>query len=142
MKAALLSLILIHSFVSHAGDKSKLPSAEREGLQKTQDFLRNKHDRDSFIKGDQKATDVDRKVEALTGGGADKEQIYDIAAKVMEKIAIETNGNPELMQKLMLEAEKDPQAFYNRYFSAEAKKQTRGLAESIEKKQGKISSPK
>lgn len=128
--------------MSFAGEKSNLPAAEQEGLRKTQDFLRNKSERNTYIKDSKKAKDVDSKVDALTGGGADKEQIYDIAAKVMEKITIEANGNPELMQKLMMEAEKDPQAFYNKYFSADAKQQTRSLAESIEKKQGKVSPPK
>jgi hypothetical protein len=142
MKRLFLGLILIHCGSVHSGDRPGLPAAEHEGLRKTQDLLRNKAERDKFIKDDPKARDVDRKVEALTGGGADKEQIYDISAKVMEKVTIEANGNPELMQKMMVEAQKDPVAFYNRYFSEEAKRQTRGLAESIEKKSGKISPPK
>ena len=102
-------------------------------------MLTNPAERNAAIKSDKKALEVDQKVEALTGSGKNKEEIYDIASKVMEAITVESKGDPEKMQQLLMEAQSNPQAFYNKYFSESDKARVRSLAQDIEKKGGKVS---
>jgi hypothetical protein len=109
-------------------------AAEQQGLQETQGLLRSKSQREEYFKKDAKAKEMGDKVQSLTGSGAEQEQVYDLAAQVMEKIAKESNGDPAKMQKLLDEAQKNPQAFYDRYFSAEQKAKVREVANKIEKK--------
>lgn len=136
MKIILVLLILIHSGPSLAQSKHILGSAEQEGLDKTQDLLRNKSERDKFIRTSPAASDIDRKVDKLTGGGAEKEEVYDIAARVMEKVAQEAKGDPELMKQLLLKASANPKGFYETYFSEEDRRRVKKIADSIDKKQG------
>jgi len=75
---------------------------------------------------------MDDKVSALAGTSQNKDEIYGIAAQLMEKIAQETNGDPEKMQLLMLEAQKNPEAFYKKYFNDEQKAKVRGVASKIQ----------
>lgn len=138
MKRLILCFILIQSPLAFSQSDDDLPSAEKQGLKDTQQFLRNKQERNAFIKKDPKAKDIDTKVEALTGSGADKEEVYDISARVMEKVTAEAKGDPEKMQTLLLEASSNPKAFYEKYFSAEDKKKTKALADKIEKKKGSV----
>jgi hypothetical protein len=130
MKALLLCLALIH-LSAHA----ELDQHQQQGLKDTKEFLKNKDERQKWIdeKGG-KAKEVDNKVEALGGSKENKEEIYGIAAEVMEKIALETNGDPEKMQKLLQEAQGNPKAFYEKYFDDKSKARVRGVATDIERK--------
>ncbi len=105
-------------------------------------MLTNPSERNAAIKNDKKALETDAKVEALTGSGKNKEEVYDIAAKVMEAITVESKGDPAKMQQMLLEAQSNPQAFYNKFFSEDDKNRVRNLASDIEKKGTKVSSPK
>lgn len=136
MKTLLLSLTLIH-FAAHAD----LDKHQQQGLKDTQRMLTNPAERNAAIKNDKKALETDAKVEALTGSGKNKEEIYDIASKVMEAITVESKGDPEKMQTMLLEAQSNPQAFYNKYFSESDKNRVRGLAADIEKKGTSSSRP-
>jgi|GEM_PF-5666740 len=137
MKVIIFCLSLIHA-VAYAD----LDQHEQQGLKDTQRLLTNPSERNAAIKNDKKALETDQKVEALTGAGKNKEEIYDIAAKVMEAITVESKGDPEKMQKLLLEAQGNPQAFYDKYFSAAEKERVRNLANDIEKKGNKVPSRK
>ena len=129
MKVLLLSLVLVHT-VAYA----QLDSHQQQGLKDTKEFLKNSEERQKFVDKNLKAKDVDNKVDALAGSKENKEEIYGIAAEVMEKIAIETNGDPQAMQKLLQEAQGNPRAFYEKYFDDKSKARVRGVAADIEKK--------
>lgn len=137
MRLLLLSFVLIHAHAS-----AELDQYEQKGLQDTQQMLKSPHLRKEAIKGSKEAQAVDQKVEALAGSGRNKEEIYDIASQVMETIAVESKGDPDKMQKLLMEAQANPQAFYNKYFTAEQKAKVRNLANDIEKTKGKASAPR
>jgi len=107
MRYLLPVLILIH--ITAYAD---LDADQRHGLKQTKDMLNNPSERQKAIAKDPKAKDMDDKVSALAGTSQNKDEIYGIAAQLMEKIAQETNGDPEKMQLLMLEAQKNPEAFY------------------------------
>ncbi|MGE0528224.1 MAG: hypothetical protein AB7P49_14235 [Bdellovibrionales bacterium] len=86
------------------------------------------------MKESKPAQDVDAKVEDLAGSGQEKEEIYGIAAEVMDKLTRETKGDPEAMQRLLLEAQKNPHGFYEKMFDGTQKTKLRNVAEKIEKK--------
>jgi hypothetical protein len=129
MMLRLLCLCLIHLPV-FAGD---LDVHGKKGLEDTQKLMRSKSERDKAIKGDKQAEDVDAKVDALVGSDKNKDEIYDISAGVLEKVAAEAKGDPDKMQMLLQEAQANPQKFFEKYFSAEQKARVRGLARDIEK---------
>ena len=133
----LLCLSLIH-LSAFAGD---LDAHSKKGLEDTQKMLRSKSERQKAIKGDKQAEDVDAKVNALAGSEKNKEEIYDISAGVMEKVAAEAKGDPEKMQILLQEAQANPQKFFEKYFSEEQRARVRGIAQDIEKNGAKGSKP-
>lgn len=144
VKKTMTCLILIFaSLTLNAQTQSQgLGVHERKGLDDTKSLLKDKQQRDDYIKTDKKAQDIDNKVNALTGGdGAHKEEIYGISAEVMEKLTVETNGDPEKMKKILEDAMRNPEAFYNQYFDEKAKQRVRGVANEIEKK-GTVSAPR
>lgn len=108
-------------------------SAHSQALKQTQDLLKDPTARQKAIDKDPKAKDVDDKVSALAGSSENKEEIYGLAMQLMEKLVADTNGDPQKMQALMTEAQKDPKAFYEKYFDAQQQAKTRGLANKIEK---------
>lgn len=112
---------------------AQLDQHQRKGLDDTKTLLKDQRQRDEFIKTDKKAQEVDAKVDALAGSSKNKEEIYGISADVMEKLTVETNGDPEKMQKILNEAMKNPQAFYNKYFDEKSKARVRGVANDIQK---------
>ena len=137
MKNVLFCLVMMH-----AAAYADLDQHQQQGLKDTQRLLTSPKERDAAIRNDVKATDADKKVEALTGSGKNKEEIYDIASKVMETITKEANGDPQKMQQMLSEAQSNPKAFYEKYFSEEDKNRVRGLANDIEKKGGRVGTPK
>jgi hypothetical protein len=128
MRILLLFLILIHGHVF-----AEMDASGKDALKKTQDMLKDKDARDAAIKKDPKAKDADAKAGALAGSEENKDEMYNLAAELMEKIATESNGDPEKMQKLMQEAQANPEAFFKKYFSADQKKRVHNLANKIDK---------
>lgn len=136
MRILILALILVH-FLCHGEENPGYQNAAKE----TQEFLKNKKERDSWVQKNEKAKDADQKAEALAGAGG-KEQMYDIAGELTQKIAAETGGDPEKMQKLLLEAQKNPEAFYKKYFDESQKAKVRGMAGKIENDKPAAPAPK
>ncbi len=137
MRLLCLLLILIH--VSAHADLNEI---QKQGLKETESLLQNKAKRDAAVAKDPKAKDMDEKVDALTGGGTNKEDIYAIAAELMDKIAIKANGDPEKMQMMMLKAQQNPKAFYDEFFDEGQKEKARSLAGKISKDKPKTSPSK
>jgi hypothetical protein len=130
MKTMIYFLILMHL----APAAAELDVHQQQGLSDTKALLKSSSERNAFIKTDKNAKAADDKVEALTGKGANKDEVYGISAEVMDKLTKSTNGDPAKMQEILGEAAKDPEAFYNKYFDDSAKARVRGVA-------GKIQSP-
>jgi hypothetical protein len=120
-----ISLVSLSAFAD-------LDKDQRQGLKDTQELLRSPKDRAAAIAKDPKAKDIDDKAGALAGTPENKDEMYDIAAQLVEKIALQANGDPNKMQQLMIEAQKDPKAFYDKYFDDTQKAKVRGLANKIE----------
>ncbi len=120
---------------------AELDANSHSALESTKSLLTTPTERQKAISQDPKARDVDKKVDALAGGSENKEDIYKLAAEIMDKIVQETNGDPEKMKQMMHEAESNPKAFYEKMFSAEQKAKARAVANKIEKRPVESSSP-
>jgi hypothetical protein len=120
-----ISLVSVSAFAD-------LDKDQRQGITDTQSMLKNSAARKKAIANDPKAKEIDDKAGALAGSAANKDEMYDLAAQLVEKIAVEANGDPNKMQMMMLEAQKDPKAFYEKYFDDKQKAKVRGLATKIE----------
>ena len=109
-----------------------LDKYQKEGLSQTKSFLKNPSERQKAVDADPHAKDIDEKAGALAGTPENKEQMYDVASQLIEKIAAEANGDPAKMQEMMAEAQKNPEAFYNKYFDDAQKAKVRDIAKKSE----------
>jgi hypothetical protein len=125
MKTLIVCLILLQAVNAHA----KLDASEEQGLSDTQSLLKSSSKRNEYFKKNKDAQQTDDKVSALAGSKENKEEIYDLSSQIMETITRESNGDAGKMQQLLNEAQKNPQAFYDRYFSAEQKAKLKKIAE-------------
>ena len=112
---------------------AEMDASSRQGLKDTQRLLTSPRERSEAIKNDAPAKDIDAKLEALTGSDKSKEDVYGLASQVFEKIAAEAGGDPEKMQALLLQAQANPKAFYEKYFNAAERAQLSKIASEIEK---------
>lgn len=127
-----MRLLLLLICVLSSSARADLDSSQKEGLKKTQDLLTNSKERDKALANDPKAKDIDAKAGALAGSSANKEEMYSISSELIEKIVKQTDGDPAKMQQLLNEAQKDPKAFYEKYFDDGQKSRVRNLATKIE----------
>ena len=127
-----MTILLIYIVTVSSSAVAELDSSQTEALTNTQKLLRNTKERNKVIAADPKAQEADAKAGALAGSNQNKEEMYDISAELMEKIANDANGDPQKMQDLLKESQKDPQAFYEKYFSDAQKARVRGLANKME----------
>jgi len=130
----MITLFFLCLNMAHA----ELDQHQQKGLSDTKTLLKSSAERDAYIKTDKRAQDVDDKVSALAGSSENKEEIYGIAAQVMEKMTQEANGDPAKMQRLLMDAQTNPEAFYGKYFSDQDKAAVRGVANKIDSKKAAV----
>src|SRR3954471_101737 len=107
-----LLLLATATLFAHPVLAEELDPASKEGLSKTQEVLRDPKKRQEAIKGDKKAEEADARVQRLSGSPENTQKMYEISADIMENITKQSGGDPQKMQKLLEEAQKDPEAFY------------------------------
>lgn len=122
-------LVLLYVSISAYAD---LDSSQTEGLKRTQQMMNNRKARQEAIKNDPKAKEIDAKAGILAGSDENKDEMYGLSSELLEKIAKETNGDPAKMQRLLLDAQKDPNAFYEKYFDSQEQARVRELATKIQ----------
>lgn len=89
---------------SHTG----LDPASAEALQKTQELLRSKKQRDEIIKEDERAAWVHKQVESIGGSPENTEAIYKLSADILAEIAKEAQGDPAKMNEILKKLKNDP----------------------------------
>jgi len=89
--------------------------ADEKALQNTQDMLRDQQGRAAEIQRSERARQVDQGVRNLAGSQQNTDDIYGLAADVFANITKEAGGDPEKMQKLLNEAQKNPAAFAEKW---------------------------
>lgn len=132
-------LLLCIGTVAHAD----LDGASQEALKQTADVLKDPTKRDSAFAENPKYKEGEKGADLLfRGNEAQKLQLYEMAAEVLQKLAETTGGDPMKMQEIAAKAQQNPEKFMNEYFTDAQKKQVRELANQIEKdRQPKSQSP-
>jgi hypothetical protein len=130
-------------FFSASSNAQTLPappqSQENQGaLKQTQQVLANPELRKTAL-DTEKARTADRNAEITSLGNQDiKNSIYSVSSDLLPWLAEIGGGNPEEMQKLLLDAQTNPQAlqqFYQRMPAAQ-KEQIKAISQQIEKIRG------
>ena len=81
--------------------EADLDSATRSALEQTQKVLRDPSTRDKILDSDSTARQNDSKLLQITGGGANQQEIYEIAAVIFESLLSETTGEPAEVEKIL-----------------------------------------
>jgi hypothetical protein len=110
----------------------KLSKEDQDALKQTQDLLKDQKQREQAAKDNSEAQKALDRAKELGGTQENTDQIFSISSDIMESIVSETEGDPEKMQLLLLEAQKNPEKFYNN-LSAEQKARIRSVSGKIEK---------
>lgn len=127
-----IAICLCATFTASFAHAEELSGIDQEALGKTTDLLKNRGEREKMKQSDAALKKVDRDVESLAGDGANKDAIYNMAAKVMEQMAKDSNGDAIKMQELIQQAQKNPQKFLESMDESN-KAMIRGIANDIEK---------
>ncbi len=123
-------LTLFFSLLSHA----ELDSTSDDALKKTVQVLKDPVQRQESFGQNPKYKEGEAAADMLVGGNdAQKQQLYEMAADILKKLAEKAHGDPVKMQEIVSQAQKNPSQFMEQYFSEEQKKQVRDLASQIEK---------
>ena len=113
-----------------------LSSEQEQALSGAVEELTDPAKRSENLKKDPKAAKSDEMVKEV--GGEYSEEIYGLAGEVMQSLVKKTQGDPDKMEQLLKDAEKNPEAFANT-FTPDQKKALKELSKKIEKsKQNKL----
>ncbi len=85
------------------------------------DEMKDAKRREGLLDTDQ-AKQAHKNLQNLTGDGANLDKSYDLAAKLFEKLMAEAKGDPNKASQLLLEYQKNPEAFYEKLSSADKAK--------------------
>ncbi len=128
-KILFVSLFFTSSFCFANG----LSSADQEALDKTVKLLTTQSERNEVIDNNPDAQKADELVNQLSQQGANSEDVYALSANIFKDLLREANGDSAVLQKLLMEAQKNPQALY-RKLSPENRNQLQAITQDIEKK--------
>jgi hypothetical protein len=112
-----------------------LDANSQKALQDTQQLLTNPSLRTQSIRKDPAAAKVDAQVEQVTGGGANKEEAYQISSDIMNEIVKKTGGDPVKMVEMLERAKTNPEAFF-KSLSPEQQEKIRRLSTRMPAAQG------
>lgn len=118
-----------------------LDKASTEALDKTKHLLVNPQEREKALQADPKGREADQKLKALVGSEK-SEDVYKMASEIFDRLTKEAGGDPQKMQKLLEEAQKNPQSFYHKMLTDAERAKVRGLATDVEKGKTQGSSPR
>ncbi len=114
--------------------RAELDKYNKEALSKTQDFLKNKSERDVFIKNAPESQKHMDQMDVMGMNGDQKNQMFNISADVMGQITKDQNGDPDAMKKLLEKAQQNPEEFY-KSLSPESRNMIKNLGGQIENSQ-------
>lgn len=124
----ILSILLALIFSSTALSQG-LSANDQQALQKTMHVLQNKEKRNEAVNSSDKGKQADAYAEKV--GGQHKDDIYQLASKVFEKMTIKYGGDSEKMKEVLERAQRDPSGFANSEFTAEELKALQVLGQKL-----------
>lgn len=122
----LVMFVAAHTY----GDDSGMDAASQSALQSTDQLLKDRKGRENAAKENartQQAHDYAKKV-----GGDEKnvDEMYNLSSDVFTFLTEKYKGDATALQKALLEAQTNPEAFYNS-LPQKVKDQVRGLASKV-----------
>lgn len=117
MKYLLLVGMFIFSIEGRSEDESTTLAT-----QQTQDLLKNSKARHAAIKENDAAIKNDAYIRSKLTSEKDINEAYGVAAELLPWIVEQSGGDPEKMQAMLVDAQKNPEAFYNRMPAAQRAK--------------------
>lgn len=113
------------------GAGADLGADEQKALEQTQQLLRDQQQRDGALKASPQGQLNHQELQKTVGAGENTNAVYGMSADIFGVLVKETNGNPELLHKRMLEAQKDPEAFL-RSLPPELRAKIKALSDKVE----------
>ncbi|UYL07791.1 hypothetical protein B9G69_012120 [Bdellovibrio sp. SKB1291214] len=113
-----LAVVLVIASIfctAYADDAADMASA----IEKTQNDLKNANSRAEMIKGSSDADKAAAQVKSISGGGANEQDMYSLAADVMGNMK---GMSQEQIMQTMQQAQKDPEAFLKTWSPEQRKK--------------------
>ncbi len=130
LKLNLFLYILLFGSVALA----ELDNSSQEALDKTVKAMTNPTEREKAFQENPKFKEGEAGADMLVKGNeAQKQQIYELAAKVLEGLAKKSDGDSEKMREMVSKGSQNPGQFMQENLSAEQLNQVRELAAEIEK---------
>jgi uncharacterized membrane protein YgaE (UPF0421/DUF939 family) len=125
-----IGLGLLFGFLVSAPLQAQEDNAD-EAVKKTQNMMKSRSEREKLIDTPE-AKKTSNDVKDLAGNAANEDAIYALAADVLEKIKVQSKGDPIKMQELLQEAQRNPAAFANQWSDSD-KQKLKSLSEQIDK---------
>jgi hypothetical protein len=131
LEVKIILMSLISTFFFNISVHAELDKYNQEALKKTQDFLKNKSEREAFINKSPDAQPYAQKMNDMGMNESQKNKTFNISADVFAELVKENNGDAAAVQKMLLNAQQNPEAFYNS-LSPENKKMIESLGSEME----------
>lgn len=109
-------------------------SVVQEAVQDTKSLLRDRGRRDQTLTGEA-AKKVDKGLDDLTGSRNTSDEVYGLTADLLEPLMKKAGDDPDKLQKMVDEAQKNPEAFAET-FTPEQREKLRAIAGEISKNKG------
>ena len=134
------TILFLFAFLGIQSAWAELDNPSQEALEKTVKAMTDEKEREKAFQENPKFKEGEAGADMLVKGNeAQKQQIYELAAKVLQGMAQKTNGDAKSMQEIVSKGSQNPSQFMQEYLTEEQKKQVRDLANEIEK--GRSPSP-
>ncbi len=100
-------------------------------LEQTQDVIKDRNKRSQELQSNPRAMTNDKQIQELTGGNeALHDDIYNAASDILAPLSKRAKDDPVAMEKILLDAQQNPEGFFNS-LSEEEKKKIRDIAGQI-----------
>lgn len=126
-KLLIVTLLTVFSAIAAY---AQLEAADQEAMQKTIELLNNKDQREAAANHTEKGRQADAFAKKV--GGEHTDEIYQLSAKVFEKMVKKYNGDAKKMAEVLEEAQRNPSAFANSEFTAEELAALKALAQKLQ----------
>lgn len=108
---------LINAYNFNSAQAQALDSASQEALQKTNDLLKDKKQREEFIKTDSQAQKANQYANEVAGSPENTQKVYDLSAQIFERLVKKYNGDVDKIKTVIEKAQKDPKGFAESEFN-------------------------
>lgn len=120
----LISTISLSTFAKSETD-------DQEALKRVQEILKDKTKREAVIQKSPDAQAYIQKMNEMGMTSAQQEKSFNIGSDIFTQLLKENNNDAAIVQKILLNAQKDPEAFYNSLSPAN-KRLIQGLSGEVE----------